>query len=344
MKPIAGILTFVALAGAAVGGFFLLKSKGVISLGAKGISDTTGTGSTTATSVTPAAEKSYGALIVQGDNYYKQASVATVDKQVALLNNAINRYNAALKFKPNDAVAKAKITEAEDSKPSTLELAKLRLKNTIANYKSTGRFANVSDAEFLIKNLDSLDESERPSSDEILRVLRMSNMAYYKGVVSPRMSEADMQKFIDSFAAMENGKRVIKHSGTFVPIVTTSVVWDYTPYIQAQLQKLLANGWWFGIKQNADPYLLLTPPERSRLSESEKRLMQLKRITDNMVNGKFVVYPFDLSKEANPYIQSSDGSIMHKINGAENYANEEYSYSFTGPSKKSSKKKINKIL
>ncbi|MDP1745287.1 MAG: hypothetical protein Q8L90_06915 [Bacteroidota bacterium] len=129
---------------------------------------------------------------------------------------------------------------------TALDLARKRLKDMIAKYKQDGRFSNTADAEFLILNLNSLDESERPSINDIKTVLKKSNMAFYDGKVSNRMTKAEMDAFITANAPSYDGKRIMGYNGGFESP-------DLTPYTSYQLKKLLANGWWFALRTSNMP-------------------------------------------------------------------------------------------
>ena len=226
------------------GGYFLVKKKNESSAIAKtkeddGYSEPPKTPEEKAK--TDANEKKFEGFVKVGDTHFNAAKGYEISKREAKLNQAIEQYKKALVLKPNDATVKSKIEDAEDAKPSALDIARAKLKAVINNYKQNGKFTNTDEALFLIINAESLEEADRPSVQDIKTVLRNSNMVYYDGKVSKRMSLSDMVSFLNSFAEKKNGKNVLGYKGGF----DSPYLANYTNY---QLKNILANGWWFGLQ------------------------------------------------------------------------------------------------
>jgi hypothetical protein len=134
----------------------------------------------------------------------------------------------------------------------------------LSTIENSNKFTNVEDAAYFILNINVLTPDRKPSNVRIKAVLQNSNMAYYEGVVSQRLSLAEMNTFLDNNAPKNGGRNIMKYNGGFNSP-------DLSAYSDYQLKKILANGYWFALWTNpggSGGYL--------------------------MVGGNYVVYPYSL--------------------------------------------------
>lgn len=162
----------------------------------------------------------------------------------------------------NQTTPGGQITPGAESKLD--EVINEKLKSILTIYKTTGKFANAADAEYFIKNTDYLDENERISTAEIKNALKRSNLVYFDGKVTTRMTADEVEKFFMDMSPKAGGKAYME----FNKVVSTPGNNGYgsgsglnnsqipienmnspilTPYTNYQLKKLLANGWWFAL-------------------------------------------------------------------------------------------------
>ena len=184
-----------------------------------------------------AADKA-AANLVRANTAANLAEKAAADKAHA---DAIAADEAARAIADKEAADAKAIADKIATDAATQLKANIDRENAIfIAVETNNKFPSLEDASYFISNLNLLDVNHTISNDRIKAVLRNSNMAFYDGVVSQRLSLADMQMFLDNNAPKVGGKSVISFNGGFdFPILSS-----YSDY---QLKRLLANGYWFAI-------------------------------------------------------------------------------------------------
>ena len=185
-----------------------------------------------------AAANKAAADLVRANTEANIAAKAAADKAAA------DAKAAADKAAADAAAQKAAADKAAADAAAQQQAIVDRVMAILSVIDNGGKFPDFDSASYFIANFNVIDVNKKPSIDRIKEALKNSNMAFYDGVVSQRLSNDDMVKEFAKFAPQGSNSwgshSLISFNGGFGSP-------NFSAFTDYNLKKYLAHGWWFGL-------------------------------------------------------------------------------------------------